>query len=358
MPPEDDFTRTSDPAKRRNATFAGLVVATAVAVLAAAVLLTRSPSPTAGPNTASSTPAPAAPLTAPPSPVPAEPVVGSGFSAVDDPTTHQLVLVGGIDSYDTTWLWNGHRWALAHPPVSPPGRFGAAAAYDPRTGVVLLYGGRLGPGEVVDDTWAWDGTTWRELDSGSGSPPSGEGSVMAWDNVLDEMVLVNSNGGFGGQTWTWTGARWVRQLSGDLPAGTFFVGLAVDPVTQALLAASCCSVGQGTTSTWTWNGTVWRRLSTRAQPAFTAGLALDPASDRVVMCGDPAFVAGREMWSWTGHDWSLLTGARLPVFPEAEVTGVEDGHLVILGSFIEPVQGAPQPIHLWSWTGTRWDQLE
>ncbi len=70
------------------------------------------------------------------------------------------------------------------------------------------------------------------------------------------------------------------------------------------------------------------------------------------------------MWSWTGGDRMLLTGARLPVFPEAAVTATEDGvagisgppirHIVMVGSFAEPVQGQPQPIHLWSWTGSAW----
>jgi hypothetical protein len=60
----------------------------------------------------------------------------------------------------------------------------------------------------------------------------------------------------------------------------------------------------------------------------------------------------------------VLAGARLPVFPEAAVTATEAGiggisgppirHIVIAGSFAEPVQGNPQPIHLWSWTGSAW----
>jgi hypothetical protein len=241
-------------------------------------------------------------------------VLGSGFSAVDDPSTTQLVLFGGIDSYDTTWLWDGHRWVLAQPIVSPPGRFGAAAAYDPRSGVVLLYGGRLGPGGVVDDTWAWDRSVWRELDTGTGSPPAGEGSVLAWDDNLNEMILVNSEGGAGGQTWIWNGAQWT-QLSGDLPSGTFVVSMAVDPRSRALLAASCCAPGPNSTSMWAWNGTRWHPIPTRAQPGFTAEMAPDPLGGRILLFSDPSLAGGRDMWSWTGGDWMCWRERGFRCFP-------------------------------------------
>ena len=353
MPPEDDFRRDSDPTTRRNAILLSLLLTALLAAVAAGASLTR----TAAPLSAAPTPASVTPRQLSPSPVPSEPVVGSGFSATDDPATHQLVLFGGIDSYDTTWLWDGHQWSLAHPRVHPAGRFTAAAAYDPLTRMVMLYGGRLGPGDVVDDTWAWSGTTWRELDTGTGSPPAGEGSMMAWDGRLGEMILVNGEGGSASGTWIWNGSRWIQQAGGDLPTGTFFVGIAADPLTGALVASSCCSPDQGTASTWTWNGIAWHQISTRAQPAFTVALALDPVGGRPLLCGDPPLVSGQEMWSWTGQDWSLLAGARLPVFPEAEVTDTSRKRLVVLGSFDQPTQGAPQPIHVWSWTGSRWTQL-
>jgi hypothetical protein len=359
MPPEDDFRRDRDPIKRRNATVVGVALTTLLAVLVAALWLTRDqPSSTATvAATPGSTPQSRAPLTPRPTPVPGQPVLGSGFSATDDPSTNQLVLFGGVDSYQQTWLWDGRGWSLAHPATSPPGRFAQAAAYDPLTQVIMVYGGRLGPGDVVDDTWAWEGTTWRELDGGTGSPPPGEGSTMAWDPSRSEMVLVSGQGTSGGTTWIWTGVRWERQPGGDVPAGTFFVGMAVDPFSGSLLAASCCALDQATVSTWSWSGTAWSRISTRAHPTFIAGLALDPVGDRILLCGDPALAPGREMWSWSGQDWTLLTGARLPAFPDAEVTDTSEGRLVILGSFDQPTQGAPQPVHLWSLSGSTWSQL-
>ena len=104
-------------------------------------------------------PSPAPTRSAAPTPIPPGPISGIGFSVVDDPSSNQVVLFGGVDNYANTWLWSG-RWILAAPEISPPGRIDAAAAYDPLTRQVLLFGGRRAPlttGPLLHDTWAWDG---------------------------------------------------------------------------------------------------------------------------------------------------------------------------------------------------------
>jgi hypothetical protein len=286
-------------------------------------------------------------------------VTGFGFSAADDPATHQIVMFGGIDSYATTWLWDGHRWSLAHPAISPPGRFGAAMAYDPLARVVVLYGGRLGPGDVVDDTWTWDGTTWRELDNGTGSPPSGEGSAMAWDDRVSEMLLVSSNGGLGGQTWRWKGNRWVRQLGGDLPSGTIVVAMAAGPAAVTLVTLTLAGTARSATSTYTWDGTAWHSVSTGVAPADVVGMALDPVSNELLLCNDPQDPAlSSTMSLWTADRWAVISGAHLPVEPGAVVTDLVDGHVLLIGFVGQPAQGAPQPVHVWAWGGASWTQRE
>jgi hypothetical protein len=78
-------------------------------------------------------------------PTPGAPVSGAGFVVTSDPAAHQVVLFGGRFDYDSTWIWNGSRWSLAHPAQSPPGRAFATAAYDPQTKEVMLFGGTAIP---------------------------------------------------------------------------------------------------------------------------------------------------------------------------------------------------------------------
>jgi hypothetical protein len=232
-------------------------------------------------------------------------------------------------------------------------------AYDPVARVVVLYGGRLGPGDVVDDTWTWNGTAWRELDNGTGSPPSGEGSAMAWDDRVNEMLLVSSNGRQGGQTWRWKGNRWVRQLGGDLPTGTIVVGMAAAPAAVTLVALTLAGASRSASSTFTWDGTAWNNVSTGVAPGDVVGMALDPVSHELLLCNDPQDPAlSSTMSLWTGDRWAVVPGAHLPVEPGAVVTDLVDGHVLIIGFVDQPAQGAPKPVDVWAWDGASWTQRE
>ena len=56
-----------------------------------------------------------------------------------DANRRQVVL---FNNRAETWLWAKNRWTQAHPAASPSGRIGAAAAWDPLMGAVLLVGGQ------------------------------------------------------------------------------------------------------------------------------------------------------------------------------------------------------------------------
>ncbi len=354
MPPEDDFRRDSDPRTRRNAIVAAVGVSAGLVALLAGVMLARSsPTSTAPHATPTGTTTTRTAPAVRPTPVPAVPVLGSGFSAAYDARTHQLVTFGGVDSYDTTWIWDGRRWTLARPAASPPGRFNAAAAYDPVSGVVLVYGGRLDAGDLVQDTWAWDGVTWHRLDAGSiALPPY---AVMVWDGTRNQMLLVNNNTDINIGTWVWSGSSWVRRPHGDLPSGTFLVGMDVDPVTHALVGVSCCSPGQGESVTLSWDGAAWHQVTTSTAPGFTVSMVRDPVSSRILLFADTSIAA--DVWSWTGSDWLLLPNVRVPVFPTRAVVDSDTHRVLIIGSAAEPVQGSPQPVQLWTLLGSSWARL-
>ena len=295
-----------------------------------------------------------------PTAVPAEPVTALGFIAVDDPLFHTVVLFGGVNNYDNTWLWNGTRWRLARPPISPPGRLGASAAFDPQMGEVLLFGGHLESGDPASDTWGWNGATWRELATGSGGPPPGEGSAMAWDDATQQMVLVTAVSEGGAGNWIWRGHRWVNQQSSYFPNAAFVSGMAFDPVTRSLLAVGCCqaptSNGGTVDTTWRLDRGVWRQILLAPNPpAVGSSLALDPALGRVVMCSCDAIVTSEpEMWMWTGTGWLLLDVPPSPVAPAIVIADVDRHQLLVAGSLS---QGA-SPIHIWALAGSGWRRLD
>jgi hypothetical protein len=334
-----------------------VLIATTGATGAVVALVQRPPIATAPPSTPTPTPYPF--RTGAPTPVPGGPVLGVGFSMASDPAIRRVVVFGGIDSYDTTWLWDGTHWSLARRSVSPPGRYGAAAAYDPATRLVMLFGGRLAPGDIANDTWAWNGTAWSEINAGTGGPPPGEGAVMGWDGALSQMVLVTfAAAGItsGSETWVWAGSHWARQPAGALSPGAFGIGMWFDPASQKLLFVTEPPAGAGT-STWEWSGSSWHELRARVA-AVPIGVALDPSSGRLVLCGIPLGALWAQLWRWTGINWTSVPGSRVPIQPEAAVGDTDRGRLIIFGWLSQPNQGSPQPLEVWWWSPQGWQQLD
>jgi hypothetical protein len=58
-------------------------------------------------------------------------------------------------------------WQVAAPATALGNRAGAAMAYDPATGLVLLFGGTTGTGaappQLSASTWSWDGEAWSTV---------------------------------------------------------------------------------------------------------------------------------------------------------------------------------------------------
>lgn len=334
---------------------AGLAAVIAVAGGVGFALSNHQRPPTAPPSTPTSGLPTLPPVT--PTPVPRGPVSTFGFAVSDDPAAHEVVLFGGVDSYDQTWVWDGATWSLMKPGISPPGRFNAAAAYDPLAGVVMLFGGRLQDGDLTADTWAWNGQTWRELDTGTGAPAGGEGAAMAWDAAADRMLLVaGSRSGSGGDTFVWNGARWIATGS-SLPGTSIAGEMAFDPISRSLLLVSPLlpPAGDGP-STWRWSGHTWVQLDA-VPPIATTGLTLDPSSGGLMVCSDPTSQSLSQLWRWDGGGWRQVPGSALAIELDVEVTDLSAGQLLMLGFGTPTSTVAPQPVQVWSWTGRAWKQL-
>jgi hypothetical protein len=157
-----------------------------------------------------------------------------------DPATRQLVLWGGeltngeADGTNATWLWSGTSWSqvddgngvdagcgASYPtldscPSSPPGRVGYGMAYDPALRAVVVFGGmnRFGASEY-NDTWAWNGATWAQVDDSTdpgcgdlgaactASPPARDTFAMTDDAGTGQLVVFGGDVGSGSGNDTW-----------------------------------------------------------------------------------------------------------------------------------------------------------
>lgn len=134
----------------------------------------------------------------------------AGAQLVYDAAIGKLVLVDGDDAagngFTDTWLWDGTTWQRVQTANSPLG-LGAAMAYDPVTGQLLLF-------DVDGSTLAFTGSTWTPLATAA-TPPARDSAAMVYDAQIGKVVLTggeDESGNVLSDTWAWDGVTW-SQLS-------------------------------------------------------------------------------------------------------------------------------------------------
>lgn len=295
----------------------------------------------------------------------APPLVGMMIAA--DPARHQVVLFGGGADFtkptSDTWTWDGSSWTQRHPSSSPPARSYPSMAYDAARHTVVIFGGMTavnGPSTPsnLNDTWLWNGTTWKEARSAVVPPPT-NGAAMAYDPALGQTVLLDA-----GFTWTWDGVEWSKRATA--PPGKALAKMVYDPASGTLVVLA---VSQATmqpraktppsVTAWHFDGRTWTE-----QPGTDIPLSGGPAASwPILIAEDP--LSGSLMgvdqsgrtWSWDGTRWTPLNAKKVPAGGgTAAITYDPSRHLVLLFGG----QGADGRVvsDLSVWDGKQWTLLQ
>jgi hypothetical protein len=309
-----------------------------------------------------------------------------------DEVRQEMILVppvGGAPEPIATFAWNGQRWRIAAA-GGPPARAGAALAFDPDHGRVILYGGCTYAGQCFHDFWAWDGGAWSFLGAGTdgsatyparsaalvydgishrflmvgdygtsvwngtawdfipGGPgsPQGFGAAIAYDSGRGRVVLFGGENQatlqwYLGDTWEWDGVAWTRVATTG-PAARAGAGLVYDAARGRVVLHG----GYATDwleDTWEWNGTTWSQGAATG-PQRIGGLAFDPERGVVVAQDDLGTT-----WGWDGQSWSPL--ARVPTSPVAMAHDRAHGRTVLLAAALDGTTAAGST---WEWDGLSW----
>jgi hypothetical protein len=97
-----------------------------------------------------------------------------------------------------------------------------------------LHGGIDPTGQLLGDTWEYDGANWIPRPTFGSGPQQRARHAMAYDSARQRVVV------FGGQTavagrpyaidlWEWDGSGWTARSTLSLPAGRFYPEMAFDP---------------------------------------------------------------------------------------------------------------------------------
>lgn len=276
-----------------------------------------------------------------------QPISGrTGHAMAFDFNRNDTIAFGGASTsfLDETWAWNGLSWKRLLPGRSPPPRAYAGMANDGNRQRVVLFGG-FAATAIYGDTWEWDGITWTEKTPATSPPPRYHAKVV-FDRARNQIVM------YGGvdqinrlnETWTYDGTTWTQHTTPtDIPLAMPLHGSMTYDATRDLV------VLYGQSETWEWNGTAWTKstVTPAASPDFDA-FAYDDVNNQLV-----GFVNNSTFkWNGVAAAWTQHSNANPAYRSDTTMSfDVDQQHIVLFGG----EDGAGVRSDSWVFTGD-WEQ--
>ena len=250
----------------------------------------------------------------PPSWVRSTLVPRTGHAVAFDSIRNRLVLFGGRTQPDAlpsggellgdTWEFDGSAWhkmadftgdfgSPASADVGPNPRADHAMAFDPVRGRTVMWGASYND---VGTVWEWDGTHWTPVTPASGvSPGFHTGHAMTFDFVQHKVVMVGTDG----DHWTWDGANWLWRSNLPNPCCYDAAGIGVvgDPTRGRLVATG----GRLGPNTYEWDGIRWNLRSVQS-PGGVVSMTYGAAGRALLRTS-----VDTRVWAWNGAVWVALS---------------------------------------------------
>ena len=256
-----------------------------------------------------------------------------------DAAHSQVVLFGGSGNTtgNDTWVWNGSIWTQKFPPISPPARSMHAMAYDSGHGQVVLFGGSPeGSGATGNDTWVWDGSTWTQKIPVNNPPARSRiDNAMVYDSSHGQVVLFGglstSTGNVLNDTWVWDGSNWTMESPPTMPQQRYYTGMAYDFGQNQTILFGGTNGDLEFADTWTFTG------GTEQPPTVTAVANGASFVNGGVVPGEIASLFGTNLTAFAGinltsslplpntflGDTVIVNAVAAPLFAVDNVNGLQ-----------------------------------
>lgn len=182
-------------------------------------------------------------------PTPTAPPARHRHGMVYDSTRDALLVFGGNDWSLTplpdTWLFDAGGWHQQLTPSAPFQGAGHAMGFDPWRGHAVLHGGVPAYYQALpsDETWRFDGTDWQPV-STTNAPLPRYGAAMAFDPGQGHLILVGGvSAWLGYQPWPATRGALALDLPAQAIATRYGAGCPGSNGTPSLAATGAPSLG-------------------------------------------------------------------------------------------------------------------
>jgi hypothetical protein len=247
-----------------------------------------------------------------PSPAPA---ARSAHAMSSDFLRRRVVLFGGAIGAaegNDTWEWDGTKWTQLTTTTQPGVVRHHGLSFDMGRIRTVLFGGRAAA-VWSNETWELFAGNWIKA-APTTSPSTRYGHGQGYDMLRRQTIVFGGIGSnikpYEPDTWAWDGTNW-KQLSTTGPVGRIYPAMAFDQSRGVLVMFAGYALGS-LNDTWEWDGTNWKQITTTNKPSARWGHAMcyDMASKRIVMHGGSG--GSGDTWSYDGTDWTQMSVSPAP----------------------------------------------
>jgi hypothetical protein len=232
----------------------------------------------------------------------------------------------------------------------PPPSANHQQVYDPIRKRTIVFGGNI----PFNETWSWDGISWRKKVSKRGSPDVPVGGVGLWSEATQRIIAIGEQG----EIVSWDGAEWRRELGCTFATTLQKFAALEDPISGQVVIAGGYRQANGTypaeAYAWTAAGGCMQTPSGAAAPARAFGNMLwDPVRKSIVYFGGsgPGGTDTRATWRWSAGIWSIVAGAA-PFEAGSGAAAAWDPERQNIVTFGGSTTSTPNDT--WLWDGLTW----
>jgi N-acetylneuraminic acid mutarotase len=260
--------------------------------------------------------------------------------------------------------------------ASPAARFETRMVWDTAIHHAVLFGGltSVDSGTKVayelGDTWEWTGSRWIERFPAH-SPSARAAESMVFDSKRNRVVI------FGGRlgklnlndTWSYDGNDWTQITTATAPSVREIAGAAYDSDRDRIVlfggnVQTYTNDGKTLTETplkdtWEFDGTNWRQILSDGPAVSKPILVYDPVRKQTIMIGYDAKTIATVMYAYdpAAAKWNQLTPATLPPCAnEAALTFQTSNNTILFTGGV--CAGSAATEDTYEWDGTNWTKIE